>query len=474
VSIAMPAIRATTGATLSQAQWVSNAYMLMLSALILTGGALGDRFGLRRSFAAGIVVFVVASLLCALSPTPEFLIGARAIQGLGAAVMVPGSLAIIGKAYPKAERGRAIGIWAAASALTTALGPVVGGLVLSIDESVWRWIFAINVPLGATAVFLLLAKVPADPSASGKRIDVAGALLAIAALGALSLGLTLVSETLPVAWLPEALIGAGLVLVGIFVAWEARHPEPMMKPSLFRSRAFSGANVATFFLYFALSANLFYLPMFLIAAWGVAESATGLIFLPLSGLMALLSGPVGRLSDRIGPRLPIAAGSLVVAVSFAGLGFLSASGRQLFWEGVFPLMVTMGLGMSLVVSPLSTAVMTTVEDADTGAASGINNAVARIAGLVAVAALGSVVALRFGAVVDASGVSGSVPDFGEPVASALPDAAEAARQEASAAAFAAVAWISAACAALAAVVAFFTVPGAPTKVAKAQEEQAKA
>ncbi len=465
VSIAIPAIRATTGATLAKAQWVSNAYMLMLSALILTGGALGDRFGLRRSFAAGIVVFVLASLLCAIAPTPEFLIGARIIQGVGAAVMVPGSLAIIGKAYPKAERGRAIGVWAASSALTTALGPVAGGLALTIDESAWRWLFAINVPLGGVAVFLLLARVPADPPSSARRIDVGGALLAIAGLGALALGLTLISETLPLANLPALLIGAGVVLMVAFVSWELRHPEPMMKPSLFASRAFSGANLSTFFLYFALSAVLFYLPMLLIAGWGVAESTTGFMFLPLSALIALLSGPVGRLSDRIGPRLPMTVGSLFVAVAFAGTALLARNGLHLFWEGMFPMMVLMGFGMALVVSPLSTAVMTAIDDSDTGAASGINNAVARISGLVAVAALGSVVALRYGSIVDASGV-GTLPDYGEPVSAALSNSAEIVRVEASDRAYAAVAWIASACAALAALISAFTAPGEAPKPAQ--------
>ena len=459
ISIAMPAIRADLGATLTQAQWISNAYMLMLSALILAGGALGDRFGLRRSFAAGIAVFICASILCAFAPTAEFLIVARGIQGLGAAVMVPGSLAIIAKAYPKEERGGAIGIWAASSALTTALGPVVGGFALSIDDSVWRWIFAVNLPLGGVAIYLLLFRVPADPATSARRIDVVGALLAIAALGVFALGLTFLSgePAMPVPYVPEMLIGAGLVLIGVFVAWERRHPEPMMDIALFRERSFSGANIATFFLYFALSAILFYLPMLMITAWGLAESVAGFVFLPMSALLALLSGPVGKLSDRIGPRLPMAGGSAVVAVSFAGLALMSEAGAHAFWLGVFPLMVLLGLGMSLVVSPLSVAVMTAIDDEDTGAASGINNAVARIAGLVAVAALGTVVALRYGAVIEVAG-AGGLPEFGEPAGSGLSAEMEAARVLASDKAFAAAAWISAACCLIAAGVAWITAP----------------
>jgi EmrB/QacA subfamily drug resistance transporter len=458
VSIAIPAIRSDIGATLGEAQWISNGYALMLSALILAGGALGDRIGLRRSFAAGIALFIVASLLCAVAPTPSLLIAARVVQGVGAAVMVPGSLAIIAKAYPKAERGRAIGIWAASSALTTALGPVVGGLALStFDESVWRWIFAINLPLGGIALYMLIARVPPDQPAPHRRIDVGGALLATVSLGAVALGLTLLSGEMKIAGFdaPTILIAGGVALIVAFILWEARHAEPMMELGLFRERTFSGANLATFFLYFALSAILFYLPMTLIAGWGEDESVVGFLFLPLSASIALLSGPVGKLSDRIGPRLPMTVGSLMVAIAFAGLGWLADAGIHEFWGGVFVMMIVMGLGMALVVSPLSIAVMTAIDDKDTGAASGINNAVSRIAGLVAVAALGSVAAIRFASV--ASGVE--IPDFGEVPVAALTTDLETLRAEANDKAFAAVAFVAAAGSLLAAIISWTTAPG---------------
>jgi EmrB/QacA subfamily drug resistance transporter len=458
LAIAMPAIRVNLGANLAEAQWISNAYALTLSALILAGGAAGDRFGLRRAFVAGIALFIVASLACALAPNAVVLIAFRALQGIGAAIMVPGSLAIIAKAYPKKERGRAIGIWAAASALTTALGPVLGGLMLAwFGDAVWRAIFAINLPLGAIAIYLLLAKVPADPAAGKRDLDPGGAVLATLAFGAVAYGLTAMSGEGAKQMAGASLVAGVLVLVG-FVAWELRQRQPMIDISLFRNGAFACANLATFFLYFALSAILFYLPMLLIAGWGLSAGEVGFIFLPLSACIALLSGAVGRLSDRIGPRIPLAVGSALVAIAFAGLSLLTHAGVHRFWDGVFPAMVLMGLGMALVVSPLSTAVMTSVEDEDTGAASGINNAVSRVAGLVAVAAMGSVAAWVYAR---APGVAGAdrMPGFGEPMPAGLAPSLDPARIAASDAAFAAVALVTAVLCGLSAITAWVSVPG---------------
>lgn len=463
VAIAIPAIRSDLGASLADAQWISNAYMLTLSALILAGGAAGDKFGLRRTFVTGIALFAVASLFCALAPNTGWLILARGLQGIASAIMVPGSLAIIAKAYPKQERGRAIGIWAAASALTTGLGPVIGGFALSaFDESIWRFIFAINLPLGAVAVYLLLAKVPADEPAGGRQLDLGGGAIATLGLGAIAFGLTSVSgedggAASPPAW-PSVAIG--LAVFAGFLLWESRQNEPMVDLSLFRVRSFSGANLSTFFLYFALSAILFYLPMLLIAGWGLSEAATGAIFLPLSLAIAVLSGPVGKLSDRIGPRFPIAAGSLIVGVAFAGLGLMAEIGLHRFWTVVFPLMIVMGFGMALVVSPLSTAIMTAVDDKDTGAASGINNAVARIAGLVAVAAMGGIAAWRYA--VSLGGVD-SIPGFGERPAQELPAQLETVRLAAGDHAFAAIAWTTAVLCFLSAVTAWATITASFTK-----------
>ncbi|HEY4191004.1 MAG TPA: MFS transporter [Mesorhizobium sp.] len=458
LAIAIPAIRVDLGASLAQAQWISNAYALTLSALILAGGAAGDRFGLRGTFIAGIGLFILASLACALAPNPPVLVLFRAIQGIGAAIMVPCSLAIIAKAYPKNERGRAIGIWAAASALTTALGPVLGGLLIaSFNESIWRAIFAINLPLGAVSIYLLFAKVPADKPTEKRALDLGGAALATLAFGVLAYGLTALNGK-GEGGLSGMSIAAGIVLLVVFIGWEIKQREPMIDLGLFRSPAFAGANLSTFFLYFALSANLFYLPMLLIAGWGLSAGEVGFIFLPLSGFIALLSGRVGRFSDKAGPRLPLAVGSLLVAFAFAGMALLAFAGFHHFWTGIFPLMALLGLGMALVVSPLSTAIVTAVEDKDTGAASGINNAVSRIGGLIAVAAMGSVAAVVYAKTLGGAG-GADAPGFGEPVQAGMAHSLDLARMAASDTAFAAVALVTAVLCLLSAIVAWMTIPG---------------
>jgi EmrB/QacA subfamily drug resistance transporter len=452
ISIAIPAIRTDLGATLGDAQWVSNAYLLLLSAVLLIGGAAGDRFGVRTVFSAGIALFVLASLACALAPDAGLLILARAVQGLGAAFMVPASLAIIAKAYPKAERGRAIGIWAAASSLTTILGPILGGLLLTwLGDWSWRLVFAINLPLGAAALALLLFLVPADPSEAGRRLDVVGGALVTGALLLLALGLT--GEDGPPPLLHVVLFGsAGLVLLAGFLAWEARTRAPMLPLGLFGSRSFSGAQGLTFALYFSLAAVLFYLPMVLIAGWGATPAEVAFVLMPLGVALTVLSPFAGALTDRVGPGPMIAAGSLLVALAFLLLGLTAP--LQEVWLVVLPLMGLFGIGMGLVVSPLSTAVMTSVEDHDTGIASGVNNAVARVAGLFAVASMGGLAALVF------AGTLGDAADvplfFGLAPEIELPINVEAARLAATNAAFAAICYVTSALALLSAVIAWFT------------------
>jgi len=460
VSVAMAAIRADLGASLIDAQWISNAYALTLSALILVGGAAGDRFGLRATFIFGIALFVAASVACAVAPNAASLIAFRAIQGAGAAIMVPCSLALIAKAYPKAERSAAIGLWAAASGMTTALGPVIGGVAIAIfGDSVWRAIFAINLPLGAVAIYLLIARVPGDRPTQHKRLDLAGALLATVGFGGLAYGLTALGAEVDANRLAMIAIVGGLVAIAVFVWWQLRATAPMVDLSLFSNRAFAGANVATFLLYFALSAILFFLPMALIAGWNISPASVGLLFLPLSASIALLSGLAGRLAGRIGPRVPIAAGSAIVAAAFAGLGVMTMAGWHSFWGSAFPAMIVMGLGMALVVSPLSSAVMTVVDDEQTGAASGINNAVSRIAGLIAVASMGALASLVYAAWLGE--LAALAPQFGAAPEIALDAHVDLMRIAAGDAALAIVALVSAGFCVFAAIVTLLTVPHGP-------------
>ena len=453
ISIAVPSIRADLGATLADAQWVSNGYLLFLSALILLGGAAGDRFGLRNVFGLGIAVFVAASIVCALAPTPLVLIVARAVQGIGAAFMVPGSLAIIAKAYPRDERGRAIGIWAAASSLTTIAGPIIGGLVLTaLGDWSWRLVFAINLPLGLVALALLWFRVAPDRPEAGRKLDVVGAALATLALMLIAFGLTGDgSESVPPLSHTIIWCGAGLVLAAVFIFWERRSRHPMLPLGLFANIGFSGANALTFALYFALGGTMFYLPMTMIGGWGESPAMVSLVLLPLGIGLTLLSSLSGKWADRFGPGPLIVAGSLLVAGAFATLG-LTAPLHDV-WRGVLPAIVLLGLGMGLVVSPLSTAVMTSVGDGDTGVASGVNNAVARVAGLVAVALLGAVVATVFERNL---GAAAELPIFFGVVTEGLSAEEEGLRLAATDAAFAAVAYTTAALSIVSAVVAWLT------------------
>jgi EmrB/QacA subfamily drug resistance transporter len=445
-AIALPAMREGLDATLAQGTWINNAYLLPLSALILVGGAIGDRYGVARVFGVGIALFVAASVVVALSPTAEVLIAARALKGMAAALMVPGSLAIIAKAYPRAERGRAIGVWAAASAVTTALGPVLGGALLSaLGSGAWRIVFALNLPLGLFALWILWRKVGQDRPSSLDGVDWLGGVLATLGLGALAWSLTALQSPGDTPLPPWALAAIGVACLAALIAQERRARHPMMPLRLFADRGFSAANAATFLLYFGLGAILFYLPQTVIAGWGRSEAEMSLIFVPFSALMATVGPWAGRLSDRIGPGPLIGIGAAIVAVVFAALGLLAPQER--FWLHVLPLMTLMGLGMSLVVSPLSAAVMGAVDDASTGAASGINNAVSRMAGLVAVAAMGAVAATAYAG-------AGGPASFGEPVTAE-------GHGPAMNAAFAAVAYVCAALCAAASATAFLAIPRPP-------------
>lgn len=385
VSLILPVIQERLGGDIAAAQWIMNGYMLMLGALVLAGGAAADRYGRKAVFLVGVVLFALASLGCALSPNLPVLVAARAVQGVGAALLTPASLALLGATFDAKARGQAVGIWAGASGLMAALGPVLGGWLT--DAVSWRAVFFINLPLAAVAVALVFTAAKESHGARDGPIDWAGAAAVTFGLALLTWGLTEAGQkgATPLAL---AALGLGLVALVAFVLVEGRVAAPLAPLALFRSPAFSGLNGLTLLLYAAFGGALFLLPFQLIRTHGFSPGAAGAALLPLSVGLAVLSPVTGRLAGRIGPRAMLTLGPLVVAAGFLLLAWRADDAR--YWTGVFPGLSLMALGMGVAVAPLTDAILGCVPDEREGAASGINNAVARVAGLLAVALVGFV------------------------------------------------------------------------------------
>ncbi|MGH9840458.1 MAG: MFS transporter [Blastocatellia bacterium] len=382
---------------LADVQWVVEAYALFLAALVLVGGSLGDLYGRRRIFALGIAIFAVASVACGLARDINELIAARAVQGIGAALLVPGSLAIISASFPENERGRAIGTWSGMSAITGAAGPVIGGWL--IEHASWRWAFLLNLPLAAVTLAITFWHVPESRGENkAGRLDWPGAFLVTSGLGLIVFALL---ESSNHGWRSIRVVGAmaaGVAALALFVVVESRSAAPILPLALFRVRNFTGANLLTLFLYATLGGAMFFLPLNLIQVQGYSATAAGAALLPFILLFSFLSRWAGGLVERWGPKKPLVIGPLIAALAFVLLALPGQGGS--YWTTFFPGIILLGLGMATSAAPLTTVVMTSVSADRAGAASGVNNAMARAAALLAIAIFGVVMLLAFNRALD--------------------------------------------------------------------------
>ena len=388
VNVVLPVLQADLHATSIDLQWIVVGYTLFLSSLMLAGGSLGDHFGRRRMFVIGTIMFAAASILCGAAPNARLLVVARCIQGVGSALMTPGSLALIGATFDDAQRGKAIGTWSSTTAVMAVIGPALGGWLA--QHASWRWIFYINIPLAITVVVVSLLGVPESKDREAvHHVDWLGAAACTAGFGTLVYGMIFSST----GW-----VIAGAVLLLAFIAIEARASAPLVPLGLFSSKTFSGVNALTLVLYGALGAVMFFLPFEMIQIDGYTPTAAGFAILPLIVLIFALSRYTGGLVATVGPRLPLIVGPLLVAAGFTLLAF--AAGHGDYWTAYFPGITLLGLGMAITVAPLTTTVMESVSADRMGTASGINNAMSRVAGMLAVAALGSMMLALFSGALD--------------------------------------------------------------------------
>jgi len=395
LNVAIPSLQKAFLASGGDILWILNGYFLMLAAFILPAGALGDKLGRKKVFMAGIVLFMLASLACGCSWNVESLIIARIVQGLGGALMIPGSLALINATVSEQERGKAIGTWSAVTTLVTICGPILGGVLA--DLNLWRAVFFLNLPLGLLALLVLATQVPESRNeADSGPIDIAGALLLAIGLGALSYGILEIPDLGFNHIQIRIALSSGVALLLGFIFHQAHSKNPMMPLHLFNNRSFLGSNLLTLFLYGALSAGMFFLSLNMIQVQGYSQTIAGFSTLPLALLLSTLSRRMGGLSDRFGPRLFLTIGPAIVALGFILLSLPGQThGAQDYWTSFFPGIMVFGLGMSITVAPLTTTVLASADQNYSGTASGINNAVSRIAAVLAIATLGAIALSSF-------------------------------------------------------------------------------